>query len=71
MSPMAVAGVEPVAHERSGWRGRFSVDRRVLAAVVAVWLAAGGALAAATAIGGGAQPSLIADPGAFTRWGCR
>ena len=69
MSQMAVTGAEPVAHERLGWLGLFSVDRRVLGAVLAVWLAAGGALAAATALGGTAQPSLIADPGAVTRWG--
>ena len=69
MSQMAATGAEPVAHGRLGWRRRFAVDRRVLGAVVAVWLAAGGALAAAIALGGTAQPSLIADPGAVTRWG--
>lgn len=69
MSALAVAVPGSVAHDQVDRQAHGSVDRRVLSAIVLVLLAAGGALAAATAVGGTAQPAVIADPGALTRWG--
>jgi putative copper export protein len=48
---------------------RPGADRRVVLAVAAGVLAAGGAVVAAAAFGGAARPSVLADPGAVTRWG--
>ena len=48
---------------------RWSSDHRLALAASSAVLSAVGLLVLAAALGGAAQPSLVGDPGAVTRWG--
>jgi len=57
------------ADPASARAARPAFDSRVVLAVVAAVVAASGVVVAAAAFGGAARPSVLADPGAVTRWG--
>lgn len=48
---------------------RAPLDPRVVLAVAAAALTAAGVVVGAAVLGGAAAPSIVADPGAVTRWG--
>ena len=64
-----VMTAEPTSSAAGGRPLPIAFDRRVVLTAVAAVLAAGGVVAAAGAFGGAARPSVLADPGAITRWG--